>query len=162
MLGLKLIHVSKSGPWCLTVLRRVFIFHWLLMLWNAYSLIKWNDCSWLLTLNVWGPSYHGLTRSISWLPMPWSRQDISSHDIDYIEYVGPSLTWGRILYTCVISMWSNNTKCKYMFMFPLKNLAHKELRMLHRTLSDIATGIGIVITLNETRDFFIIDGTLPK
>ena len=44
-----------------------------------------------------------------------------------VEYVGPSITWGRILGTCVIWMWSNNIKCKYMFMFPLQNLARKEL-----------------------------------
>ena len=25
-------------------------------------------------------------------------------------------------------MWSNDIKCKYMFMFPLKNLARKGLR----------------------------------
>ena len=74
-----------------------------------------------LTLNMRGPSYLGLTRSIS------CRQDISSHAIDYIEYVAPSLTWGRILSTCVISMWINDTKCKYMFMFPLKKLARKGL-----------------------------------
>ena len=49
------------------------------------------------------------------------RRDISSHDIDYVEYVGPGLTWRRILSTCFISMWSNDIKCKYMFMFPLKN-----------------------------------------
>ena len=55
------------------------------------------------------------------------HQDISSHDIDYIEYVARSLTWRRILSTCVISMWMNDTKCKYMFMFPLKNLARKGL-----------------------------------
>ena len=47
-----------------------------------------------LTLNVRGPSYLGLTRSISWLLMAWCPgslrcQDISSHDIDYVEYVGP-------------------------------------------------------------------------
>ena len=63
--------------------------------------------------------------------MPWllilRRQDISSHDIDYVEYVGPGLTLGGILSTCVISMWSNDIKCKYMFMFPLKNLARKGL-----------------------------------
>ena len=74
----------------------------------------------LLTLNVRGPSYLGLTRSLR-------RQDISSHDIDYIEYVGPSLTWGSILSTCVKSMWRNDIKCKCMFMFPQKNLAHKGL-----------------------------------
>ena len=55
------------------------------------------------------------------------RQDISSHDIDYVEHVGPGLTWGRILSTCVISMWSNDTKCNYMFIFLLQNLARKEL-----------------------------------
>ena len=42
-----------------------------------------------------------------------------------IEYVGPAFTWGRILITCVISMWMIDTKCKYMIMFPLKNLARK-------------------------------------
>ena len=52
---------------------------------------------------------------------------ISSHDVDYAEYVGPGLTWGRILSTCVISMWSNEIKCKYMFMFPLRKLARKGL-----------------------------------
>ena len=39
------------------------------------------------------------------------RYDISSHDIDYVEYVGPGLTWGRTLSACVISMWSNDIKC---------------------------------------------------
>ena len=43
----------------------------------------------VLTLNVQGPSYLGLTSSLR-------RQDISSHAIDYIEYVGPSLTWGSV------------------------------------------------------------------
>ena len=86
-----------------------------------------SDCgtAMALTLNVRGPSYLGLTRSISWLLIPGSlrRQDTSSHDIDYIVCVGPSLTRGRILNTCVKSMWSNDIKCKYMFLLPLKNLA---------------------------------------
>ena len=74
-----------------------------------------------------GPSYLGLTRSIS-----LRRQDIRSHDIDYVDYVGAGLTWGRILSTCVISMWSNDKKCKYMFFFPLQNLARKEYRQFFR------------------------------
>ena len=41
---------------------------------------------------------------------PYVARDISSHDIDYVEYVGPGLTWGRILSTCVITMWSNDIK----------------------------------------------------
>ena len=59
--------------------------------------------------------------------MPWllASPGISSHDIDYIEYVGPHLTCGGIVRTCVVSMWKNDIKCKYMFMFTLKNLACK-------------------------------------
>ena len=26
-------------------------------------------------------------------------------------------------------MWNNDMKCKYMFMFPLKNVARKELNL---------------------------------
>ena len=40
-------------------------------------------------------------------------QGISSHDIDYVVYIGPGLTWGRVLSTCIISMNSNDIKCKY-------------------------------------------------
>ena len=57
------------------------------------------------------------------------RQDISSHDIDYVEYVGPCLTWGRVLRNCVIWMWGNDIKCKYMLIFPLQNLACKKLTL---------------------------------
>ena len=35
--------------------------------------------------------------------------------------------WGRISTTCVESLWRYDTKCKYMFMFSLKNLARKGL-----------------------------------
>ena len=76
----------------------------------------------VLTLNVRGPFHLGLTRSIS-----LRRQDISSHDTDYVEYVGPGLTRGRILRTYVMSMWRNDIKCKYMLIFPLQNLARKEV-----------------------------------
>ena len=33
----------------------------------------------------------------------------------------------RIINTWVISMWSNDIKCKYLFIFPLKNLACNKL-----------------------------------
>ena len=52
--------------------------------------------------------------------MPWLAPYVL---INYVGYVGPGLTRGRILSTCVLSTWSNDIKCKYMFMFPLKNLA---------------------------------------
>ena len=54
---------------------------------------------------------------------PYLSRTSAAIDIDYIEYVGPGLTWGRILSTCVISMWSNDIKYKYMFVFPLQNVA---------------------------------------
>ena len=69
-------------------------------------------------ISVYLGQYHGY-----WCPCSLRRQDISSHDIDYIEYLGPSPGWGRILSTCVILMWRNDTKCKYMFMFRLKKIA---------------------------------------
>ena len=33
-------------------------------------------------------------------------------------------------------MWSNDIKCKYMFVFPLQNLARKELSHWYETPSD--------------------------
>ena len=66
--------------------------------------------------------YHGC-----WCPGSLRRQDISSHDIDCVEHVAPGLTWVRFLSTCVVSMWSNDIKCKYMIMFRMQTLARKEL-----------------------------------
>ena len=37
----------------------------------------------------------------------------------------------KIPITCVLSMWRNHIKCKYMFLFPLKHLAPKGLRCCH-------------------------------
>ena len=44
---------------------------------------------------------------------------------DYLEYVGPGLSRG---------IWSNDIKCKYMFMFSLENLACKGLRNRRLTI----------------------------
>ena len=84
----------------------------------------------LLSRNVRGPSNIGLLDQYHgcWCPGSLCHPDISSHDIDYIEYVGPSLTWGWISSTCVKSMWRNDIKCKYMLLFPHKKLARKGLR----------------------------------
>ena len=112
----------------------------------------WNVIQYVLTLNVRGDwvisvylgQYHGC-----WCPGSLRRQDISSHDIDYIEYLGPSLAWGSILSTRVISMWRNDTKCKYMFMFSLKNLARKGLilhcfrQQLHASRQQVITKMNV-------------------
>ena len=92
----------------------------------------------VLTLNVRGPSYLGLTRSISWLLMPWLLTSPGHQQprYDYIGYAGPYLTWGRILRTCVISLWRNGIKCRYMFIFPLKNSARKGLIDIFDSWSD--------------------------
>ena len=63
-----------------------------------------------------------------WCPGSLRRQDISSHDTDYVESAGPCLTQGGISITCVSLMWRNDIKCKYMFMLSLKKLARKGLK----------------------------------
>ena len=65
-------------------------------------------------------------RFVSW-GLTDCGQDFSSHNIDKIEYVSPYLTWGRIISTCVKSMWRTDMICEYMFLFPLNNLARKGL-----------------------------------
>ena len=81
--------------------------------------------------NPWraGPSYLGLTMSMSWLLMPWllRRQDIITHGIVYIEYVHSCPTWGRISTTRVMSMWRNDMKSKYMFLCVLEKCARNGL-----------------------------------
>ena len=66
--------------------------------------------------------YHGC-----WCPGSLRRQDISSHDIDYVEEAGPCLTWGGISTTCVLLVWRNDIKYKYMLS--LKKVARKGLRV---------------------------------
>ena len=60
--------------------------------------------------------YHGCS-----CPGLSRHQDISTHDIDYAEYVSSCITWGRISTTCVMSVWRNDRTCIYIFMFPLNN-----------------------------------------
>ena len=83
----------------------------------------------LLTLNVRRPSYLGLTRSISWLLMPWLLMS-PGHQQPWYWLCRICRSWSSLrkdLSTCVLSMWSNDIKCKYMSMFPLKKLALKWL-----------------------------------
>ena len=82
-----------------------------------------------LTLSVRGASYLGLIRSISWpLPlMSWLLTSPRHQQPWYWLYrICRSFSYLRKdLSTCVISTWKNDTKCKNMFMFPLKILARK-------------------------------------
>ena len=94
---------------------------------NVGHCVFTSMCYWPLTcgdqvISVYLVQYHDC-----WCPGSLCRQDISNHDIGHVEYVGPGLTWGWILSTCVISMWCNDIKCKYTFMFPLQNWARNEL-----------------------------------
>ena len=84
----------------------------------------------ILTLNVRGPSYLGLTRSISWLLMPWLLMSPGHQQPWYwLCWIGRFLSYLRKDFNYLRrSMWRNDTKYKYMFMFPLKNLARKGLR----------------------------------
>ena len=84
----------------------------------------------ILTLNVGGPSYLGLTGSISWLLMPWLLTSPGHHQPWYwLRRKGRFLSYLRKDFNCVVSMWRNDTQCQYMFMFPLKNLARKGLKV---------------------------------
>ena len=79
-----------------------------------------------------GPSYLCLTRSILWLLVPWLLTSPGHQQPWYwLCRIGRFLSYLRkVSSTCIASMWRNYTKCKYMFMFPLKNLARKGLRPL--------------------------------
>ena len=84
--------------------------------------------------------YHGC-----WCPGSLHRQDISTHDINYVKFVSSYLTWGRISTMCVMSIWTNGIKFKFMFSLPLTNLAWKGLthwgRVTHTCVGKL-TSIG--------------------
>ena len=89
----------------------------------------------ILTLNVRGPSYLGLTRSISWLLMPCLLTS-PGHQQPWYWLCKIYKSW---FYTRkdfnylwhVVSVWRNDIKCKCMFMFPLTTLACKVLSLCH-------------------------------
>ena len=83
-------------------------------------------CLSCLTLNVRGQSYLGWSWSISWLLIPWLHTS-PGHQQHWYWLCRICRSWSCILSTHVTSMWSNDIKCKYMFIFPLKHLAHKQL-----------------------------------
>ena len=51
--------------------------------------------------------------------------------IDYVKYVNPGLIRGRISTIYGMSVWRNDIKCNYMFIFSLKNFARKGLNIPH-------------------------------
>ena len=82
-----------------------------------------------LTLNARVPSYLGWTRSISWLLMPWLLTSPGHRQPWYwLCRVGRFLWYLRkdFNYLRRINV-ENDTKCKYMFIFSLTNLARKGL-----------------------------------
>ena len=84
-----------------------------------------------LTLNMRGSSYLGLTRSVSWLLMPWLLTSPGLQQPWYWLYrICRSCFYLKkdFKYLCHISMWRNDIKCKYMFLFSLNNLARKGLK----------------------------------
>ena len=91
------------------------------------------------TLNVRGPSYLGLTRSISWLLMPWLLTSPGHQQPWYWQYrMCRSFSHLRkdFKYLCEINVEEYDIKCNYMFMFPLKNVARKGLStgVIHMSL----------------------------
>ena len=78
----------------------------------------------VLTLNMQGPSYLGLTRSISWQLMPWLLTS-PGHQQPWYWLYRICRSWSY-LRKDFKHMWSDDIKCKYMF--PPQNLTRKELR----------------------------------
>ena len=118
----------KINEWIITVTTRRH------NLWRLFDcLIEFNVARYRckLALNVRGPRYLGLTRSISWLLMHWLFTS-PGHQQPWYWLWKPCRSWSYLnkdfKYLCHISMWSNGIKCKYMFMFCLKNVARKELK----------------------------------
>ena len=103
--------------------------HWLIAHGTKGNKRRWNKNKiFVLTLSMRGPSYLGLTRSISWLLMPWLLGSPGHQQPWYrLCEIGKSWSYTRkdfnYLWHISVEEWH---KCEYVFMFPLKNLARKE------------------------------------
>ena len=99
--------------------------------WSLWCFLRWEvnpQC----VISVSLGQYHSC-----WCPVSLRRQDTSSHDIDYVEWVGPCLMWGRISttvsYQCRGMTWNVNI----YFMFPQKKWAHKGLNNWDNSRFDV-------------------------
>ena len=92
-------------------------FSWVIMSFFNSCIFKDPYNNTLITLNMRGPSYLGLTRSISWLLMLWLLVSPGHPEQWYwLCRIGRSLSYLRkVSTTCVISIRSNDVYCKYMF-----------------------------------------------
>ena len=86
-----------------------------------------------LTLNVRGPSYLRLIRSISWLVMPWLLTSAGHQQPCYwLCRICGSWSYMRrdFKYLCHIN-GSSDIKCKYMLIFPMRKSAGEEIIMIN-------------------------------
>ena len=88
--------------------------------------LLWWCSSSALTPNMWGSSYLGLARSISWLLMTWLSALPDHQQPWYWQCKLGSLPWGRISTTSVMSMWRHDIRYKCVFV-PCENLTCKRL-----------------------------------
>ena len=76
---------------------------------------------------MWEPSYLALTRSISWLLMPWLLAS-PGHQQPWYQLCKITKSWSytrknfNYLWHVRMEEW---IKCKYIFMFPLNNLVRE-------------------------------------
>ena len=140
-------YLSGTG---ISIIKIRWLWHHLIFIMGIHILIRWHPyietfpqwpshqrVAWLSdSINPWHEGtelswfdWVRLTRSVSWLLMPWL---LMSPDHQHPWYwlcwiVNPCLTLGRISTISVTSMSRNDIKCKYTFLFPLQNLACKGL-----------------------------------
>ena len=113
---------GPNTPQIFCAKRTILRFNWL-----APGRCSCNLNSWCAGTKL--SSFNSVNIKGCWCPGSFHHQDISTHDTDYIEKISPCFRWERISTTCVMSVWGNEINCKYISMFPLKNLAHKGLNM---------------------------------
>ena len=116
---------------------------------SEHFLQKWFSN---LTLNMRGLGYFGLTRSISWLLMLWFLASPGHQEPWYwLWKIGKSWSYTRKNFNIYgMSVWRNDIKYKYMLMFPLQNLARKEL--LYWIISNQVT-FQCIWTSNKSTNF---------
>ena len=110
---------------------------------NAFQNVVWHKLSNFVMTTIWccvpvsfqysqGPSYPGLTSSISWLLMPWLLASPGhQHPCYWLCKMGNFLSSIRKGFHGVHSLWRNGINCEYMFIFLLKNWACYGLKLSH-------------------------------
>ena len=102
----KKMHLKMASGKKASILSRPQCARWLPLVILLCQRFSWLHCL-ILTLNLWAPSYLGLTRSLSWLLMPWLLTSPGHQQPWYwLCRIGKSLSylWKDSNYMCHINV----------------------------------------------------------